>query len=201
MSIIVIYLSKHFINYLLFQIFKTKKVFLEAIEKTANEILKYSDENGDGNIGWGRVWFKGKDGLLLLTTVSGQSMYFGGYTYFSRADPTGRPTCEESLPLKEEAFDHAHNVIFLQETFLVTRELDLAQRIVATVGKSFDDTFAEGGNYAQLGSKGWYYWKQLGKRRRVDLEECEVGREIKNTNFRMGVALLAFSQILTRNYE
>jgi hypothetical protein len=178
-----------------------RKVFLSAIEKTANEILKYPDENGDGRIGWGRVWFKGKDGLLLHTTVPAQNMYFGGYTYFPRADAAGRPTCEESLPLKEEAFDHAHNVMFLLETFLVTRDLDLAQRIVTTVGKSFDDTFAEGGNYEQLGSRGWYYWKQLGKRHRVDMEECEVGREIKNTNLRMGVALLAFSQILTRNHE
>lgn len=178
-----------------------RKVFLDAIEKTANEILKYPDENGDGRIGWGRVWFKGKDGLLLHTTVPAQNMYFGGYTYFPRADAAGQPTCEESLPLKEEAFDHAHNVIFLLEAFLVTRDLDLAQRIVATVGKSFDDTFAEGGEYEQLGSRGWYYWKQLGKRHRVDMEECEVGREIKNTNLRMGVALIAFSQILTRNHE
>jgi len=178
-----------------------RKVFLDAIEKTANEILKYPDENGDGRIGWGRVWFKGKDGLLLHTTVPAQNMYFGGYTYFPRADAAGRPTCEESLPLKEEAFDHAHNVMFLLETFLVTRDLVLAQRIVATVGKSFDDTFAEGANDQQLGSRGWYYWKQLGKRHRVDMEECEVGREIKNTNLRMGVALLAFSQILTRNHE
>lgn len=178
-----------------------KKVFLDAIEKSANEILKYLDENGDGRIGWGRVWFKGKDGLLLHTSVPAQNMYFGGYTYFPRADAGGRPTCEESLPLKEEAFDHAHNVIFLLETFLVTRDMDLAKRIIATVGKSFDDTFSEGGNHEQLGSKGWYYWKQTGKRRRFDMEKCEVGREIKNTNLRMGVALLAFSQVLTRNHD
>lgn len=183
------------------ELLNEKKVFLDAIEKTANEILKYPDENGDGRFGWGRVWFKGKDGLLLHTSLPAQNMYFGGYTYFPRADAAGHPTCEESLPLKEEAFDHAHNVIFLLETFLMTRDLDLAKRIIATVGKSFDDTFNEGGNHEQIGNKGWYYWKQIGERRKLGLQECEVGREIKNTNLRMGLAILAFSQVLTRNHH
>jgi hypothetical protein len=178
-----------------------RKIFLDAIERTANEILKYTDENGDGRNGWGRLWFKGKDGLLLHTTLPGQNMYFGGYTYFPRADASGRPLCEQSLPLKEEAFDHAHNVIFLLESFLVTRDRDLARKIIATVGKSFDDTFDEGGYPKHSGNKGWIYWKQLGKARQSNMEECEVGREIKNTNLRMGLALFAYSQILIRNHD
>jgi hypothetical protein len=113
----------------------------------------------------------------------------------------GRATCEKSLPLKEEAFDHAHNTGFLLETFLVTRDRPLAKRILLTVGKSFDDTFDEGGAHKQLGAQGWYYWKSLGKHRQAIQEECEVGREIKNTNLRMGLALLAFSEILMHNKE
>jgi hypothetical protein len=128
-------------------------------------------------------------------------MYFGGYTYFPRADSLGRSTCERSLPLKEEAFDHAHNAIFLLEAFLVTRDRPLAERILRTVGKSFDDTFDEGGAHKQLGAQGWYYWKSLGKQRQAIQEECEIGREIKNTNLRMGLALLAFSEILMHNKE
>ena len=176
-----------------------RKVVLDAIEKTARIILDNPDENGDGRFGWGRVWFKGKDGLLLHTTVPAQNMYFGGYTYFPRANSLGQATCEKSLPLKEEAFDHGHNIMFLLETFLVTRDRSLAKRILLTVGKSFDDTFDEGGAHKQLGAQGWYYWKSLGKQRQTNLEECEVGREIKNTNLRMGLALLAFSAILIRN--
>jgi hypothetical protein len=176
-------------------------VILNAIEKMANAILDNPDENNDGRFGWGRVWFKGKDGLLLHTSLPGQNMYFGGYTYFPRADSAGQPTCESSLPLKEEAFDHAHNALFLLEAFLVTRDKSLGKRILLTVGKAFDDTFDEGGIHKQLGEQGWYYWKSLGKQRLKRLEECEVGREIKNTNLRMGLALLAFAEILMHNRE
>ena len=178
-----------------------KQIVLDAIEKTAKAILDNPDENGDGQFGWGRLWFKGKDGLLLHTTAPAQNMYFGGYTYFPRANPLGQATCEESLPLKEEAFDHGHNTVFLLEAFLVTRDRPLAKRILLTVGKSFDDTFSEGGTHKQLGAQGWYYWKSLGKKRKTNREECEVGREIKNTNLRMGLALLAFSEILAHNRE
>lgn len=174
-------------------------VLLNAIEQTARAILDRSDENGDGRLGWGRVWFKGKDGLLLHTSVPAQNMYFGGYTYFPRANSLGQATCEYSLPLKEEAFDHAHNTIFLLEAYLVTRDRSLAKRILEVVGKSFDDTFDEGGAHKQLGTQGWYYWKSLGKHRQTNQEECEVGREIKNTNLRMGLALLAFAEILKHN--
>jgi len=178
-----------------------RKVLLDAIEKAAKAILDNPDENDDGRFGWGRLWFKGKDGLLFHTTVPTQNMYFGGYTYFPRADSLGQVTCERSLPLKEEAFDHAHNSIFLLEAFLVTRDRSLAKRILLTVGKSFDDTFDEGGTHKQLGAQGWYYWKSLGKQRQTNQVECEVGREIKNTNLRMGLALLAFSEILMHNRE
>jgi hypothetical protein len=178
-----------------------RQVLLDAIEKTAKAILDNPDENEDGRFGWGRLWFKGKDGLLLHTSVSAQNMYFGGYTYFPRTDSLGRSSCEKSLPLKEEAFDHAHNAVFLLEAFLVTRDRPLAKRIVLTVGKSFDDTFDEGGAHKKLGAQGWYYWKSLGKQRHMNQEECEVGREIKNTNLRMGLAFLAFSQILMHNRE
>jgi hypothetical protein len=178
-----------------------QKVVFDAIEKTAKSILDNPDENGDGRFGWGRVWFKGKDGLLLHTTLPAQSMYFGGYTYFPRVNSLGQANCENSLPLKEEAFDHAHNTIFLLEAFLVTRDRALAKRILQIVGKSFDDTFDEGGAHKQLGAQGWYYWKSLGKQRQTNQEECEVGREIKNTNLRMGLALLAFSEILMHNRE
>ncbi len=178
-----------------------RKVVLDAIEKTAKAILDNLDENNDGRFGWGRMWFKGKDGLLLHTTVPAQNMYFGGYTYLPRANSLGQSTCEESLPFKEEAFDHGHNTVFLLETFLITRDRSLAKRILLTVGKSFDDTFDEGGSHKQLGAQGWYYWKSLGERRQTNQEECEVGREVKNTNLRMGLALLAFSEILTHNRE
>ena len=174
-------------------------VILNAIVQTAKAILDNPDENGDGRLGWGRVWFKGRDGLLLHTTLPAQNMYFGGYTYFPRANSLGQATCEQSLPLKEEAFDHAHNNIFLLETFLVTRDRSLAKRILQIVGKSFDDTFDEGGAHKQLGAQGWYYWKSLGKQRQTNQEECEVGREIKNTNLRMGLALLAYAEILMHN--
>jgi hypothetical protein len=177
-----------------------QKVVLAAIEKTAKSILDNPDENRDGRFGWGRVWFKGKDGLLLHTTLPAQNMYFGGYTYFPRANSLGQETCEKSLPLKEEAFDHGHNTLFLLETFLVRRDRSLAKRILLTVGKSFDDTFDEGGDYKRLGAQGWYYWKSLGKQR-TNQVECEVGREIKNTNLRMGLALLAFSEILAHNQK
>ena len=153
-----------------------RKVVLDAIEKTAKAILDNSDENVDGRLGWGRVWFKGKDGLLLHTTVPAQNMYFGGYTYFPRANSLGQATCEKSLPLKEEAFDHGHNTLFLLEAFLVTRDRSLAKRILLTVGKSFDDTFDEGAPHKQLGAQGWYYWKSLGKQRQPNQVECEVGR-------------------------
>jgi hypothetical protein len=176
-----------------------QKVVLDAIEKSAKAVLDSIDENNDGRFGWGRLWFKGKDGLLLHTSVPAQTMYFGGYTYFPRANSLGQATCEMSLPLKEEAFDHAHNTIFLLEAFLVTRDRALAKRIIEIVGKSFDDTFDEGGTHKQLGPQGWYYWKSLGKHRQTNQEECEVGREIKNTNLRMGLALLAFSEILMHN--
>jgi hypothetical protein len=178
-----------------------QQILLTAIEQTATAILDSPDENGDGRFGWGRVWFKGKDGLLLHTTLPAQNIYFGGYTYFPRADSSGQMTCERSLPLKEETFDHAHNTVFLLEAFLVTRDRSLAKRILQTVEKSFDDTFDEGGIHKQLGEQGWYYWKSLGKQRQAKPEECEVGREIKNTNLRMGLALLAFSEILKRNRE
>lgn len=49
--------------------------FLQAIEKTASEIIKYPDENGDGRFGWGRVWFKGRDGLLLHSSDSRTQCY------------------------------------------------------------------------------------------------------------------------------
>jgi hypothetical protein len=176
-----------------------QEVLLNAIEKTAKAILDNSDENGDGRFGWGRVWFKGKDGLLLHTSLPAQNMYFGGYTYFPRANSLGQAICEMSLPLKEEAFDHAHNTIFLLEAFLVTRDRALAKRILQTVGKSFDDTFDEGGAHKQLGAQGWYYWKSLGKQRQTIQEECEVGREIKNTNLRIGLALMAYAEILKHN--
>ena len=136
-----------------------RKVLLDAIEKTAKAILDNSDENEDGRFGWGRLWFKGKDGLLLHTSVPAQNMYFGGYTYFPRVNSLGQTTCELSLPLKEEAYDHAQNSIFLLEAFLVTRDRSLAKRILFTVGKSFDDTFDEGDSHKQLGAQGWYYWK------------------------------------------
>lgn len=178
-----------------------QRVVLNAIEKTAMAILDSPDENGDGRFGWGRVWFKGKDGLLLHTTLPAQNMYFGGYTYFPRANSLGQATCELSLPLKEEAFDHAHNNIFLLEAFLVTRDRTLAKRILQTVGKSFDDTFDEGGAHKQLGAQGWYYWKSIGKQLQANQVECEVGREIKNTNLRMGLALLAFAETLMHNRE
>ena len=178
-----------------------QEVLLNAIETTAKAILDNSDENGDGRYGWGRLWFKGKDGLLLHTSMPAQNMYFGGYTYFPRANSLGQAICEKSLPLKEEAFDHAHNTIFLLEAYLVTRDRFLAKRILLTVGKSFDDTFDEGGAHKQLGAQGWYYWKSIGKQRQTNQEECEVGREIKNTNLRMGLALLAFSEILMHNRE
>jgi hypothetical protein len=178
-----------------------RKAVLDAIQNTAKSILDNPDENGVGRFGWGRVWFKGKDSLVLHTTLPAQNMYFGGYTYFPRADSSGQATCEKSLPLKEEAFDHAHNTIFLLEAFLVTRDRALAKRILFTVGKSFDDTFDEGGAHKQSGAQGWYYWKSLGKQRQSNQEECEVGREIKNTNLRMGLALLAFSEILLHNRE
>jgi hypothetical protein len=178
-----------------------RKVLLDAIEKTAKAILDNPDENEDGGFGWGRLWFKGKDGLLLHTSVPAHNMYFGGYTYFPRADSSGQMTCEMSLPLKEEAFDHAYNTIFLLEAYLVTRDRSLAKRTLQTVGKSFDDTFDEGGSHKQLGAQGWYYWKSIGKQRQASQVECEVGREIKNTNLRMGLALLAFSEILMHNRE
>jgi hypothetical protein len=177
-----------------------QQVVLDAIEKTAKTILDNPDENGDGRFGWGRLWFKGKYGLLLHTTLPAHNMYFGGYTYFPRANSLGQVTCEKSLPLKEEAFDHAHNIIFLLEAFLVTRDRPLAERILFTVGKSFDDTFNEGGAHKTLGAQGWYYWKSLGIQR-TNQVECEVGREIKNTNLRMGLALLAFSETLMHNRE
>ena len=41
----------------------------------------------------------------------------------------------------------------------------------------------------------------IGKQRQASQVECEVGREIKNTNLRMGLALLAFSEILLHNRE
>lgn len=175
-----------------------REVLLEAIEKSAREIMAYSDENNDGVIGWGRLWFKGKDGLTLHTSVSAQNMYFGGYTYFPRADRLGRDTCEHSLPLKEETFDHALNDLFLLKTFLITHDRELAERIIQLVGKSFDDTFNDGGPEAPRGV-GWYYWKQLGKARGSELPKCEVGREIKNTNLRMGVALSMYAEIIKRN--
>ena len=178
-----------------------RQVLLDAIEKTAKSILDNPDENGDGRYGWGRVWFKGKDGLLLHTSVPAQNMYFGGFTYFPRVNSLAQRTCELSLPLKEEAYDHAQNTIFLLEAFLVTRDRPLAERILLIVGKSFDDTFNEGGAHKQLGPQGWYYWKSLGKQRHTNQVECEVGREIKNTNLRMGLALLAFSEILMHNRE
>jgi hypothetical protein len=87
------------------------------------------------------------------------------------------------------------------EAFLVTRDRSLAKRILQTVGKSFDDTFDEGGSHKQLGPQGWYYWKSLGKQRHTNQVDCDVGREIKNTNLRMGLALLAFSEILLHNRE
>lgn len=180
---------------------REQEVLLNAIEKTAKAILDNSDEDGDGRLGWGRIWFKGKDGLLLHTILPAQNMYFGGYTYFPRANSLGQATCEKSLPLKEEAFDHAHNTIFLLEAYLVTRDRSLAKRILDVVGKSFDDTFDEGGAHRQLGAQGWYYWKSLGKQRHANQVECEVGREIKNTNLRMGLALLAFAEILMHNRE
>jgi hypothetical protein len=86
------------------------------------------------------------------------------------------------------------------EAFFVTRDRILAKRILETLGKSFDDTFDEGGLHEKLGAQGWYYWKSLGKQRTNKIE-CEVGREIKNTSLRMGLALLAFSEILMRNRE
>ena len=178
-----------------------QKVVLDAIEKTAKAILDNSDENVDGRLGWGRVWFKGKDGLVLHTSLPAQNMYFGGYTYFPRINTLGQATCEQSLPLKEETFDHGHNIIFLLEAFLVTRDRPLATRILLIVGKSFDDTFNEGGAHKQLGAQGWYYWKSLGKQRQPSQVECEVGREIKNTNLRMGLALLALSEILMHNRD
>jgi|WetSurMetagenome_2_1015567.scaffolds.fasta_scaffold00563_6 hypothetical protein len=176
-----------------------KQVLLRAVEKTADEIIRYSDENNDGRTGWGRLWFKGSDGLLLHLSEPDRNMYFGGYTYFPRADSSGKSSCERSRPLAEETYDHAQNAMFLLEAFLVTRNRGLAERIIMNAGKSFDDTFDEGAIHKQTGNNGWYYWKQLGKRHNAAMEKCDAGREIKNTNLKMGSALLAFSQILKMN--
>lgn len=178
-----------------------RKIILNAIEKTASEILNYSDENRDGRIGWGRLWFKGPYGTLLHTSNPAHNLYFGGYTYFPRIGVEGQSACERSWPLEEETFDHAHNVMFLLEAYLVTRDRDLSRRIIAISGKSFDDIFAEGGSNEQPGGLKWYYWKQLGKQRQPDVEKCTLGREIKNTNLRMGLALFVFSEILVRNRD
>jgi hypothetical protein len=173
--------------------------FLTTVEQAATEIIAHADENLDGRFGWGQIWFKGKDGLLLHSSNPAQNMHFGGYTYFPRADKNGRQVCEASAPLKEEAFDHAHNTLFLLETYLVSHNRDLAKKILLTVGKSFDDTFDEGAPDRTIGSAGWNYWKQLGKSRNSGLIECEANHEIKNTNLRMGVAMLLYAEILRHN--
>lgn len=175
--------------------------FLQAIEKSASEILKYSDENGDGRLGWGRVWFKGRDGLLLHSSDARNSMLFGGYTYFPRSDRQGKPICQKAFPLTEETFDEAHVTLFLLEAYFITRNQELATQILATVGRSFDDTFDVGATSSGYKGDGWVYWKQLRQSDPDGLPKCEVGRVVKNTNLRMATALLAFSLILEHNQD
>lgn len=174
--------------------------FLGAIEQTARQILRYPDENRDGRFGWGRVWFKGKDGLLLHSSDAANSMLFGGYTYFPRTDGFGSVTCQKAPPLAEETFDNAHIVIFLLDAWLVTRDHELADQILFTVGRVLDDSFDEGAVYPGFEREGWVYWKQL---RRDDgrYQKCEVGRIVKNTNLRMATALLAYAEILEHNRD
>lgn len=176
------------------------RIFLEAIEKSAREIIEHSDENHNGIIGWGRLWVKGRDGAILHSSVPLHNMYFGGYTYFPRMDAFGNPTCERSPALQEETFDHGYNDLFLLETYLLTHERRLAEDIISLVGRSFDDTYEDGGT-AGPGKSGWYYWKQLGKKTGTALPKCVEGRQIKNTNLNMGVALRLYAEILRRNSE
>lgn len=178
-----------------------QQLFLHAIEKTASEILKYPDENNDGRFGWGRVWFKGRDGLLLHSSDARNSMLFGGYTYFPRSDRQGKPICQKAFPLTEETFDEAHVTLFLLEAYFITRNQELATQILATVGRSFDDTFDVGATSSGYKGDGWVYWKQLRQSDPDGLPKCEVGRVVKNTNLRMATALLAFSLILEHNQD
>jgi hypothetical protein len=178
-----------------------KEQFLQAIEKTASEIIKYPDENGDGRFGWGRVWFKGRDGLLIHSSDPRNSMLFGGYTYFPRSDRHGMTMCQKAYPLAEETFDEAHVTLFLLEAYYVTRNQDLASKILTTVGRSFDDTFDIGAYAPGFKGDGWVYWKQLRQNNHDGLPKCEVGRVVKNTNLRMATALLAFSLILEHNQD
>lgn len=175
-----------------------QRIFLDAIERSAREIIEHSDENHNGIVGWGRLWIKERDGAILHSSVPAHNMYFGGYTYFPRTDALGHPTCERAEALQEETFDHAYINVFLLETYLVTRDRRLAEDIVNLVGKSFDDTFDDGGK-AEPVEMGWYYWKQLGTRTGSVLPSCVIGREIKNTNLHMGVALRLYAEILKRN--
>ncbi|MBX3671206.1 MAG: hypothetical protein KF778_22650 [Rhodocyclaceae bacterium] len=175
-----------------------RKVLLYAIERSAREIMDNSDANGDGIVGWGRLWIRGDKGELLHTSLPAQILYFGGNTYFPRADAKGKDLCEHNLALREEAFDHDENDRFLLEAFLATRDRDLAEHIVRVVGKSLDDNFDIGGS-AGPGGTGWYYRKVLGRGRGTGLPQCDSGRQIKNTSFRLGVVLRLFGEILKRN--
>lgn len=175
-----------------------QKKLLAAIEQTAREILKYPDENCDGRYGWGRIWFKGRDGLLLHSSDPANSMYFGGYTYFPRTDSFGNSSCQKAPPLAEETFDNAHISTFLLDAWLVTRDHELANQILLTVGRVLDDSFDEGTVYPGFERDGWVYWKQL-RKDNGSRPKCEVGRIVKNTNLRMATALLAYAEILEHN--
>jgi len=156
-----------------------------AAEQGAASIGAHADLNGDGRVGWGRLWIKGR-------RVHGYNLKDGGYTYFTDARGCSLGSfggVRMNPAYREEAFDVAHVSLFLLEVALVTRDAALARSLVQEVRRAMDDSWDDGGAVEAVSPPGWYYWKTLGG-------PCEAGFRIKNTNLRMGTALGLLHRLL-----
>ena len=156
-----------------------------AAEQGAASIAAQADLNGDGRLGWGRLWIKGR-------RVHGYNLKNGGYTYFTDAAGCSLGSfagVRMNEAYREEAFDVAHVSLFLLEVALATRDAALARRLVQVVRRAMDDSWDDGEAVDALSPPGWYYWKTLGG-------PCEIGFRVKNTNLRMGTALGLLHRLL-----
>lgn len=116
-----------------------KTLLLSAAEQAAKSLIKHSDMNKDGKVGWGRYW--PEEGI--------HGNGDGSYTYW----PTG--SCKRNSAYENESFDEARVIQFLAELASLTRN----QVYLKGVRQAVKDEWGDGG-YTSSGQ--FFYWKTSG---------------------------------------
>jgi hypothetical protein len=116
-----------------------KAKLLAAARQAADGLIKYSDMDRDGKIGWGRYW----------PDEGNHGNRDGSYTYF----PNG--SCKRSSAYENESFDAARVIQFLAELASLTRD----RAYLSKVRQAVKDQWGDGG-YASTGQ--FFYWKTSG---------------------------------------